>query len=67
MGTVIDKKMLNHIAPKFYGLAAAVVPLGLAYSTFAARKSDVLRPCDALTPEQVGSPALVAKLCAVCC
>jgi hypothetical protein len=32
----------------------------LAYSTFSARKPDVLGPCDALTPEQVG--ALVAKL-----
>jgi hypothetical protein len=60
---VIDKKMLNHIALKLYGLAAAAVPFVLAYSTFSAKKSDGLGPCDALTPEQVG--ALVAKLSAV--
>ena len=42
------------------GLVAAAVPLALAYSTFGAEKSEVLGPCDALTPEQVA--ALVAKL-----
>ena len=63
MGTVIDKKMLNRIALKLYGLIAAAVPVVLAYSLFSAHKSDGLGPCDALTPEQVG--ALVAKLSAV--
>jgi hypothetical protein len=63
MGTVIDKKMLNRIALKLYGLIAAAVPVVLAYSLFSAHKSDGLGPCDALTPDQVG--ALVAKLSAV--
>jgi len=63
MGTVIDKKMLSRIQLKLYGLVTTAGPVVLAYSTFSARKSDGLGPCDALTPEQVG--ALVAKLSAV--
>ena len=60
MGTVIDKKMLNHIALKLYGLITAAVPLVLAYSTFSAGKSGGLGPYDALTQEQAA--ALMAKL-----
>eukprot|EP01046_Picozoa_sp_COSAG06_P000275 COSAG06_NODE_7_length_38054_cov_37.302569_37_plen_170_part_00 len=63
MGTVIDKKMLDHIKLKLYGYVTAAAPLFLAYSTFSAGKSDGFGPCDALTPEQVGTS--VAKLSAV--
>ena len=44
-------------------MSLAAAPLFLAYSTFSAGKSDGFGPCDALTPEQVGT--LVAKLSAV--